>query len=221
MNHEHPLTALAKPYPTTETAWHIVRFEPETHVATAQFLPTTAAAKNRLNTELGAHEWSFTAQAAAPNEVLAVLRIAGVSRTAFITRGSGETAEAALDRAFLVAFTDFGLPAALANLPAANVEVDDETGEALAFPPPPEQPVVPVSDDSAATPEVTGDPATDELAAGRELIGRLIDRLQKEGQGHEVARLVARSSGYGRDAAEARALYGQLRELLQQARTSE
>lgn len=180
------------------------------------FLPTVAAAKERLNTHIGPSEWSLTAEVGAANEVLAVLHIGGVSRAAFVTRGPGESAEAALDRAFLVAFTDFGLPQHLADLPVASVEVDDETGEALAFPPPPEQSIT-----AAAVPQPEADPDTDELAAGRELIGRLIDRLQQEGKGHEVARLVARSSGYGRDATEARALYGQLRELLQQTRSAE
>lgn len=214
--------AFQQPYNATDLAWHIVEYADDETTAIARYTPKNAAIYERMNAAFGVHGWSLAPQLAGANELLMVLTMSNVSRSVFVTRGAGESAEAFHARSVQLVASEFGLPVALTELPLVPVEIDPESGEAIELPEPPHVHATAASVQSeqyAAVAEPA--PETDELAAGRELIGRLIDRLQQAGQGHEAAKLVARSSGYGANPAEARALYGQLRDLLQRSTSNE
>lgn len=209
VKHQPDLSAFLQPYPAADTAWRIVAFMPDEGLVEAAYIPTREATERRLNRLYGPGGWAFTAQVSTPKEILVTVRVQEAARTAFITRGPGETAEAALSRGFVLAVAAFTPDA---KVPRTVLEFDPATGEAFDYPEPPAgAPVAPAAPTEPVKPQ-------DDLAAGRELIGRLIDRLQAEGLGHEAAKLVARSAGYGKNAGEARALYSQLRDLLQQHR---
>jgi len=210
VNHQPDLSAFLQPYPTKDYQWRIVAYLPDEGLVEAAFIPTRKATEQRLTNLYGPGGWACTAQVGTPGELLVTVSISGAARSVFITRGPGETAEASLERGFVLAALEF---TAGAKVPRTVLEFDPETGQAFDYPEPPGH--VPAAVPTAA-PAAAPAPQQDDLAAGRELIGRLIDRLQAEGLGHEAAKLVAASAGYGKNADEARALYRQLRGLLQQ-----
>jgi hypothetical protein len=67
------------------------------------------------------------------------------------------------------------------------------------------------SEQSAEPSSVSVTPAK---SAGQQAIDKLVERLEQEGKGKEVAKLIVRYGGYGQNPEAARELYSKLRALL-------
>ncbi len=225
-----PWKRLTVPFPASTVEWDVVDVEPGGEDAWVVPRLRRDALVARLDEVCGVAGWSLSYAPFAAGAVGCTLEVGDVRRAA-VVNALRAGAEATADAAFAAAARLYGMTAPL-EPGRRRVGYDSESGTAL------HDPEVGSTDDAAGgagqTPvtivsAAESGPDTAEIDEperelsheARSTIDRLVDRLKDEGQGMAVARLVLRHSGYGKDPAAARALYGELRSLLKRVNEDE
>ena len=238
-----PWTRLAAAFRVSDVAWTVVAMEEpgDAAVVTPRLRPE--AIRGRLDEACGLEGWSLAFEPFAGGAVGCTLSIGQVRKSAVVDAsplGAAATADAALADAAAL----FGLVPPVARHeqrvafdPEARVPLHEpafdaidaidaiEPGEAGVQVGTGAEPAA-VAAREAASAVQAGDAlgAADLQAEGERarglspealrMIDRLVDRLKQQGHGLAAARLLNRYGGYGKDAAAARELYGELRALL-------
>lgn len=238
-----PWTRLAAAFRVSDVAWTVVAVEEPGDAAIVTPRLRSEALRARLDEVCGLEGWSLAFQPFAAGAVGCTLSIAQVRKSAVVDAvplGAAATA----DSAFADAAALFGLVPPLAAQarrvafdPEARVPLHDppldgleatevgsraeardaaETGAERGGAASPEgaPPAVAADTLGAADLQVEGVLARGLAPEALRMIDRLVERLKQEGHGLAAARLLNRYGGYGKDAAAARELYGELRSLL-------
>ena len=232
-----PWTRLAATFPVSDVAWAVVAVEEPGDVAIVTPRLRPEAIRERLDEVCGLEGWSLAFQPFAGGAVGCTLSIGHVRKSVVVDAsplGAAATADAALaDVATLfglvpplvahaqrVAFDpEARVPLHEPALDAIDANEDGGRGELGAEPAAAAAGEVEPSARAEAAMGAADLQAEGERARGLSpealrMIDRLVERLKQEGHGLAAARLLNRYGGYGKDAAAARELYGELRALL-------
>ncbi len=232
-----PWTRLAAAFRVSDVAWAVVAVEEPGDAAIVTPRLRSEALRARLDEGCGLEGWSLELQPFAEGAVGCTLSIAQVRKSAVVD-ATPLGAAATADAAFADAAALFGLVPPLATqarrvafdpearVPLHEPALDDldatedggrvETGaeRAAAVPREAARPTGAEEGLGAADLQVEGVRARGLSPEALAMIDRLVERLKQEGHGLAAARLLNRYGGYGKDAAAARELYGELRSLL-------
>lgn len=208
---------LAEPFAAGEVQWRVEALSKDERRAMVVPYIDARNVLDRLDEAVGPEGWQDSYEVLVAQEggfaVRCRLSVLGVSKEDV---GEGESLKAAFSDALKRAAVKFGVGRYLYRLEKQWVDHDPDTGR---FAPPqldgrpqPERPAPRPS--RAEAPQAPEAPAEPEKPEPQELIDRLIDRLKEMGLGKEVARVVMKYQGYGKNLDETRQLYGELRALL-------
>ena len=232
-----PWTRLAAAFRVSDVVWGVVAVEEpgDSAVVTPHLRPE--ALRGRLDDVCGLEGWSLEFAPFAAGAVGCTLSVAQVRKSAVVD-ASPLGAAATADAAFADAAALFGLLPPLAThgrrvafdpeaqLPLHEPALEDvdahlaggglETGAEPAAASTPDSTPPARTEGALGAPDLQADGvrARGLSPAALGMIDRLVERLKQEGHGLAAARLLNRFGGYGKDAAAARELYGELRALL-------
>lgn len=208
---------LAEPFAPGEVQWRLEALSKDKRRAMVVPYIDARSVLERLDEAVGPEGWQDAYEVLMAREgsfaVRCRLSVLGVSKEDV---GEGESLKAAFSDALKRAAVKFGVGRYLYRLEKQWVDYDESSGrftppqlEALSYPQA-ERPSRP----RASHAEPHESPAEAEKPEPQELIDRLIDRLKEMGLGKEVARIVMKYQGYGKNLDETRQLYAELRGLL-------
>ncbi|MGL4610006.1 MAG: hypothetical protein ACRCYY_10020 [Trueperaceae bacterium] len=197
------LNVLAAPFHKVDLTWRVVNVVAESREAILRPQLRFEAVLERLNNVLGVAGWSCRYQGLA-EAVSCELVIAGVSKSAVAESTHVNKSTAAQD-ALVYAAELFGLVPPVSREESYTVDYDLET-QSILF----EPEVFSVKESHEPTP--TADTAM--KSAGQQAIDKLVERLETQGRGKDVAKLIVQYGGYGQNSEAARELYSKLRALL-------
>jgi hypothetical protein len=169
----------------------------------------------RLDETLGVTGWSsrYTALGEA---VACELAIGSVYKSAVAESTHVNKSTASRD-AFVYAAELFGLVPPVSRLETYHADYDAETKTLLYEPevtPGANRPVAKDARESTQVAKPQLVPEAPVKSAGQQAIDKLVERLEQQGRGKEVAKLIVRYGGYGQNPEAARELYSKLRALL-------
>jgi len=201
---------LAEPFAVGEVQWRVEALSKEKRRALVVPYIDARSVLERLDEAVGPEGWQDTYEVLVAQEgsfaVRCRLSVLGVSKEDV---GEGDSLKAAFSDALKRAAVKFGVGRYLYRLEKQWVDHDPDSGR---FTPP--QLELPASPSRSSRAEASQAHAEAEKPEPQELIDRLIDRLKEMGLGKEVARIVMKYQGYGKNLDETRQLYGELRGLL-------
>ncbi len=205
---------LAEPFAAGEVQWRVEALSKDKRRAMVVPYIDARSVLDRLDEAVGPEGWQDTYEVLVAQEgsfaVRCRLSVLGVSKEDV---GEGESLKAAFSDALKRAAVKFGVGRYLYRLEKQWVDHDPDSGR---FTPP----QLEARSHPQAQPPRGGHAEPQEVLAEvekpepQELIDRLIDRLKEMGMGKEVARIVMKYQGYGKNLDETRQLYGELRSLL-------
>jgi hypothetical protein len=204
-----PWNHLAAPFAASDVEWRVTQILSEGHEARVRPQLRFESVRQRLDETLGIAGWSSRYQAIG-EAVACELSIANVTKSALAERTHVDKSTVSQD-AFVYAAELFGMVPPVNRFETYQVDYDAEAGLPLFDPE-----VVPGSSRDRAVEQVLGPPVaeTPEKSAGQQAIDKLVERLEQQGKGKEVARLIVQYGGYGQNPDAARELYSKLRALL-------
>lgn len=210
---------LAEPFAASEVQWRVETLSKDKRRALVVPYIDAHSVLERLDEAVGPEGWQDAYEVLMAQEgnfaVRCRLSVLGVSKEDV---GEGESLKVAFSDALKRAAVKFGVGRYLYRLEKQWVDHDPDSGRFT----PPQLDVYPQLERPAPPPRPSHAEASQALQAHaeaekpepQELIDRLIDRLKEMGLGKEVARIVMKYQGYGKNLDETRQLYGELRGLL-------
>ncbi len=213
-----PWTNLAAPFAAADIEWRVVELLGEGQEAKVRPQLRFERVRQRLDDTLGVAGWSSRYRALG-EAVACELLVGTVSKSAVAESTHVDKSTASQD-AFVYAAELFGLLPPLNRFETYQVDYDAETRLPLFDPA--------VFDSEAEAGLSSGQqelrqdqpqqikPVDDMPAksAGQQAIDKLVERLEAEGKGKDVAKLIVKYGGYGQNPDAARELYSKLRALL-------
>jgi hypothetical protein len=216
------LKQLAAPFAAASTEWRVIEILGDEAKVRPQL--RFERVRQRLDETLGVAGWSSRYRAMG-EAVACELSVGNVTKSALAESTHVDKSTASQD-AFVYAAELFGMLPPMNRFETYQVDYDPEAKAPLFDPevetnnlePGELEPEVrpdgmrPSSGTAAdPAPEVTEAPAK---SAGQQAIDKLVERLEGEGKGKDVAKLVIKYGGYGQNPDAARELYSKLRALL-------
>lgn len=205
-----PWNNLVASFAESDVEWRIVGLSTEGNEATLRPQLRFEAVLQRLDETLSMAGWSNRYRAVGET-VSCELTIGTVTKSALAESAHVDKSTASKD-AFVYAAELFGLVPPVNRAESYHAEYDPETktllyepevgGSRISRPQTPELPSP--AQPSQETPK----------SAGQQAIDKLVERLEGEGKGKAVAKLVVQYGGYGQNPEAARELYSKLRALL-------
>jgi hypothetical protein len=205
-----PWKHLAASFAESDLEWRIVALSTEGNEATVRPQLRFEAVLQRLDETLSIAGWSSRYRAIG-EAVSCELTIGTVTKSALAESTHVDKSTASKD-AFVYAAELFALVPPVNRTESYHADYDPET-KTLLYEPEVGNPSAP----RPQAPESGSSPAKEETpvkSAGQQAIDKLVERLEHEGKGKAVAKLVVQYGGYGQNPEAARELYGKLRALL-------
>jgi hypothetical protein len=208
-----PWNVLAVSFTESDVEWRIVTLSPEGNEATVRPQLRFETVLQRLNETVSVSGWSSRYRAIG-EAVSCELTLGTVTKSALAESTHVDKSTASKD-AFVYAAELFGLVPPVNRFETYHTEYDPETKTLLY------EPEVggglstshPQSSEAVSSPTLPP-PQETPKSAGQQAIDKLVERLEGEGKGKEVAKLIVQYGGYGQNPEAARELYGKLRALL-------
>lgn len=202
-----PWNHLAVAFSEGDVEWRVVALSPEGNEATVRPQLRFDAVLRRLDETLSLAGWSSRYRAMG-EAISCELTIGTVTKSAVAESAHVDKSTASRD-AFVYAAELFGLVPPVNTTENYHVDYDPETKTPL---------FEPEVAKSAGRPEPVSSPTqpSEEApkSAGQQAIDKLVERLEGQGMGKEVAKLIVNYGGYGQNPEAARELYSKLRALL-------
>jgi hypothetical protein len=208
------LNNLSAPFAESDIEWRIVAVLPEGSEAKVRPQLRFESVRQRLDATLGVAGWSCH-YLALGEAVACELVVGNISKSAAAESLHVDKSTASKD-AFIYAAELYGMLPSIDRFGSYQVDYDAETKTAL-FDPETLSESEPLSEIRLeARPERTAPPVEEAPAksAGQQAIDKLVERLEQQGKGKDVAKLIVKYGGYGQNPDAARELYSKLRALL-------
>lgn len=203
-----PWNHLAAPFTASDVEWRVIQILSDGHEAKVRPQLRFERVRQRLDETLGIAGWSSRYRAVG-EAVACELSVANVTKSALAESTYVDKSTAAQD-AFVYAAELFGLVPPVNRFETFQVDYDAEAKTPLFDPEAMTEGGV-QREAPLSPPPVAEAPAK---TAGQQAIDKLVERLEQQGRGKEVARLIVQYGGYGQNPEAARELYGKLRALL-------
>jgi hypothetical protein len=214
-----PWNELAAPFAANDVEWRVLEILPDGHEAKVRPQLPFERVRQRLDETLGVAGWS-SRYVALGEAVACELTIGAVSKSAVADSLHVDKSTASRD-AFVYAAELYGMVPSVNRFESYQVDYDAEAKAPL-FEPEVEpglqnqqEPARP-QDQPERVSEPRGSLPAEAPAksAGQQAIDKLVERLEGQGKGKEVAKLIVKYGGYGQNPDAARELYSKLRALL-------
>jgi hypothetical protein len=202
------LAELSAPFTEADIEWRVVAVLPEGHEANVRPQLRFESVRQRLDDSLGVAGWSCRYQALG-EAVACEIVVGNVSKSAVAESLHVDKSTASKD-AFVYAAELYGMLSGLDRFRSYQVDYDAETKTALFDPE-----TLLGAEPSPARLESSAPPLQETpKSAGQQAIDKLVERLEQQGKGKDVAKLIVKYGGYGQNPDAARELYSKLRALL-------
>ncbi len=203
-----PWNELAAPFAALDVEWRVVEILAEGSEAKVRPQLRFESVRQRLDETLGVAGWSSRYRAVG-EAVACELSVGNVSKSALAESAHVDKSTASHD-AFVYAAELFGMLPPVNRFETYQVDYDAEAKAPL-FDPEVGPSAEHLQREEVSPPVVAETPAK---SAGQQAIDKLVERLEGEGKGKEVAKLIVKYGGYGQNPDAARELYSKLRALL-------
>jgi hypothetical protein len=205
------------PFAGGDVEWRVVALSSEGNEATVRPQLRFEAVLQRLDEILSISGWSSRYHAIG-EAVACELTIGAVTKSAVAESAHVDKSTASKD-AFVYAAELFGLVPPVNRTESYHVEYDPETKTPLY------EPELTSGVERSRVQEAASSPTQPSQeppakSAGQQAIDKLVERLEAQGRGKEVAKLIVQYGGYGQNPEAARELYGKLRALLVEGSSS-
>jgi hypothetical protein len=204
-----PWNDLAVAFAESDVEWRIIALSAEGNEATVRPQLPFEAVLQRLNETLNVAGWSSRYRALG-DAVACELTIGTVTKSA-VAESTHVDKSTASEDAFVYAAELFGLVPPVNRTENYHVDYDPEA-KTLLFEPEVAKSAGRPRAEPVSSP--TQPPEEAPKSAGQQAIDKLVERLEAEGRGKEVAKLIVQYGGYGQNPEAARELYSKLRALL-------
>lgn len=195
----------------SDVEWRVIALSTEGNEATVRPQLRCEAVLQRLDETLSIAGWSSRYRAIG-EAISCELTIGTVTKSAVAESTHVDKSTASKD-AFVYAAELFGLVPPVNRTESYHVDYDPETKTPLFEPEVTPVATRPPLQEGVSSPAQPPE-ETSVKSAGQQAIDKLVERLEGEGRGKEVAKLIVNYGGYGQNPEAARELYSKLRALL-------